>query len=76
MSALLVSASDQGGGSLLYCDGCPRSFHLLCLNPPIDDLGAAGSLPEGGWYCQECTAEQIIRVSRYSLLTPLRPSQV
>lgn len=58
MSNLPVSASDrEGGGSLVYCDSCPRSFHLLCLNPPIDGLSGKEEIPEGGWYCQECSAE-------------------
>ncbi|PVF99736.1 hypothetical protein CPB86DRAFT_702734 [Serendipita vermifera] len=58
MSNLPVSASDrEGGGAMLYCDSCPRSFHLLCLNPPIDSQSTNNTVPEGGWYCQECLAE-------------------
>lgn len=64
MSNLPVSASDrEGGGALLYCDSCPRSFHLICLNPPIDGLSGKEDLPEGGWYCQECSAEHDFLVS-------------
>ncbi|KDN48150.1 hypothetical protein RSAG8_03166, partial [Rhizoctonia solani AG-8 WAC10335] len=40
------------GGHLVFCDGCPRSFHLLCLNPPLDEL------KEETWYCQTCTAKR------------------
>ncbi|KAG8717773.1 hypothetical protein FRC08_006709 [Ceratobasidium sp. 394] len=40
------------GGHLVFCDGCPRSFHLLCLNPPLDEL------QEESWYCQSCTAKR------------------
>ncbi|KAG9128277.1 hypothetical protein FRC07_001918 [Ceratobasidium sp. 392] len=40
------------GGHLVFCDGCPRSFHLLCLNPPLDEL------QEETWYCQSCTAKR------------------
>ncbi|CAE6411827.1 unnamed protein product [Rhizoctonia solani] len=40
------------GGHLVFCDGCPRSFHLLCLNPPLDEL------KEETWYCQACTAKR------------------
>ena len=35
-------------GDLLCCDGCPGSFHRVCLN-----MGN-GRLPEGKWLCQEC----------------------
>ncbi|KAJ1500944.1 hypothetical protein HMI55_003656, partial [Coelomomyces lativittatus] len=38
-------------GSLLCCESCPRSFHLLCLNPPLD----YGEAPDGAWYCQSCS---------------------
>ncbi|QRV73019.1 kinesin family protein [Ceratobasidium sp. AG-Ba] len=40
------------GGHLVFCDGCPRSFHLLCLNPPLDEL------QEETWYCQSCIAKR------------------
>ncbi|CAE6418729.1 unnamed protein product [Rhizoctonia solani] len=40
------------GGHLVFCDGCPRSFHLLCLNPPLDEL------KEETWYCQTCIAKR------------------
>ncbi|CCF55629.1 hypothetical protein KAFR_0A01910 [Kazachstania africana CBS 2517] len=38
-------------GSFLCCDTCPRSFHFLCLDPPIDP----NHLPEGDWSCPSCT---------------------
>ena len=25
-----------GNGRFLCCDGCPRSFHFFCMNPPLD----------------------------------------
>lgn len=34
------------GGDLIICDGCPRSFHAVCL-----DLETA---PHGDWYCSFC----------------------
>ncbi|KAG9103053.1 hypothetical protein FRC06_000339 [Ceratobasidium sp. 370] len=43
---------DGYGGHLVFCDGCPRSFHLLCLNPPLDEL------QEETWYCQSCMAKR------------------
>lgn len=73
MSNLPISASDrEGGGALVYCDSCPRSFHLLCLNPPIDGLGGKEEIPEGGWYCQECAAEHDFLVSGLSPSCMLR----
>jgi hypothetical protein len=73
MSNLPISASDrEGGGALVYCDSCPRSFHLLCLNPPIDGLGGKEEIPEGGWYCNECAAEHDFLVSTGSSNCMLR----
>ncbi|KAG8834217.1 hypothetical protein FRC17_009363 [Serendipita sp. 399] len=58
MSHLPVSAADrEGGGALVYCDSCPKSFHLLCLDPPIDGHSKKDEIPDGGWYCRECSAE-------------------
>lgn len=35
-------------GDLLCCDTCPKSFHYLCAEPPLD------AIPEGDWRCTEC----------------------
>lgn len=37
------------GGELLCCDNCPSTFHQSCLS--------AEELPEGNWYCPNCTCE-------------------
>ena len=37
-------------GFMLCCEGCPRSFHLSCLDPPLDPL----QIPTGSWYCAAC----------------------
>ena len=34
-----------GGGDLLLCDRCDRSYHLFCVDPPLD------APPEGEWLC-------------------------
>jgi curved DNA-binding protein CbpA len=39
-------------GELLCCDGCPRTFHFLCLVPPM----RKADMPEGEWFCQFCTS--------------------
>lgn len=38
------------GGELLLCDGCPRSFHLECVWPPLRKC----DLPMGEWFCAHC----------------------
>ena len=37
-------------GELLCCDGCVASYHRKCVGLPL-----TGGLPEGQWYCPECT---------------------
>ncbi|KAJ7948986.1 protein CHROMATIN REMODELING 4 [Quillaja saponaria] len=36
------------GGDLLCCDTCPSTYHIQCLNPPLE------SVPEGNWQCPNC----------------------
>jgi hypothetical protein len=36
------------GGSLINCDRCPASFHLLCHEPPLDEI------PKGDFICNSC----------------------
>ena len=38
------------GGEIILCDGCPRAFHLVCLEPPLD------APPEGWWPCPVCVS--------------------
>ncbi len=47
----------RGIGRFLCCDGCPRSFHFMCLEPPLrlDEMPA-----EDTWYCKECRAARIV----------------
>ncbi|KAF5937751.1 hypothetical protein HYC85_025257 [Camellia sinensis] len=37
------------------CDGkgCSRSYHLQCLDPPLDDV------PPGDWHCSSCVKKKI-----------------
>ncbi|KAI9466051.1 hypothetical protein BJY52DRAFT_1239015 [Lactarius psammicola] len=43
-------------GSLVYCDGCTRAYHLWCLDPPME----AADIPEGEsrWFCPSCGLHQ------------------
>ncbi|XP_063078212.1 autoimmune regulator [Engraulis encrasicolus] len=38
----------KDGGELICCDGCPRAFHLGCLDPPLS------CIPSGSWRCMLC----------------------
>ncbi|XP_061879346.1 autoimmune regulator [Entelurus aequoreus] len=39
----------KDGGELICCDGCPRAFHLTCLDPPLL------AIPSGSWQCEGCS---------------------
>merc|ERR1712014_122456 len=40
----------QQGGEIILCDTCPRAYHLVCLDPELDEA------PEGKWSCPHCVA--------------------
>ncbi|KAJ8508532.1 hypothetical protein ONZ45_g9203 [Pleurotus djamor] len=39
-------------GGLVYCDGCPKSFHFWCLNPPVEEMD------DKSWFCRACMAKK------------------
>ncbi|KAH8264948.1 hypothetical protein KR038_008669, partial [Drosophila bunnanda] len=41
----------QQGGEIILCDTCPRAYHLVCLEPELDEP------PEGKWSCPHCEAD-------------------
>ena len=41
----------EESGELLLCDTCTLSFHLQCLDPPLDEA------PEGEWSCPKCVSQ-------------------
>ncbi|XP_035705882.1 chromodomain-helicase-DNA-binding protein Mi-2 homolog isoform X3 [Folsomia candida] len=41
----------QQGGEIILCDTCPRAYHLVCLEPELEEA------PEGRWSCPHCEAE-------------------
>ena len=49
-----ICAACGGPGFLLMCDGCDRSFHFTCLDPPKDP----DETLEGEWFCPDCEAQR------------------
>ncbi|XP_043939569.1 bromodomain adjacent to zinc finger domain protein 2A [Protopterus annectens] len=47
----LVCRKGDDDEYLLLCDGCDRGCHMFCHRPPLTEI------PEGDWYCRECTAK-------------------
>lgn len=43
----------QQGGEIILCDTCPRAYHLVCLDPELEET------PEGKWSCPHCEGEGI-----------------
>lgn len=41
----------QQGGEIILCDTCPKAFHLVCLEPELEEA------PEGKWSCPKCEAD-------------------
>ncbi|TAQ83815.1 hypothetical protein B7494_g7865 [Chlorociboria aeruginascens] len=50
-------SSCGGNGDLVCCDGCTRSFHFKCVDPPMIE----GSLPDE-WFCNLCLASRLPRL--------------
>ncbi|PWN31883.1 uncharacterized protein FA14DRAFT_126901, partial [Meira miltonrushii] len=50
----------NGPGHFICCDGCPRSFHFACINPPmdIDELPVTMGDEDDKWYCNVCKTEK------------------
>ncbi|KAI8500398.1 choline dehydrogenase 5 [Branchiostoma belcheri] len=40
----------QQGGEIILCDTCPRAYHLVCLDPELEQA------PEGKWSCPHCVS--------------------
>ncbi|KAK8383271.1 hypothetical protein O3P69_011625 [Scylla paramamosain] len=43
----------QQGGEIILCDTCPKAYHLVCLEPELEEA------PEGKWSCPTCEAEGV-----------------
>ncbi|XP_075953474.1 autoimmune regulator [Anarhichas minor] len=59
----------KDGGELICCDGCPRAFHLTCLDPPLT------SIPSGTWRCEWCFGNRVKRENAQITLQPLNAQQ-
>ncbi|KAG7264365.1 hypothetical protein CRUP_028941 [Coryphaenoides rupestris] len=64
----------KDGGELICCDGCPRAFHLTCLQPPLTSVPRypAQFGPSGTWTCQWCYGNRLERETAGT--TPLQES--
>ncbi len=48
----------QAGGEIILCDTCPKAFHLVCLEPELEEA------PEGEWYCPHCEKNGVADAKR------------
>ncbi|WVR07652.1 hypothetical protein IAU60_004694 [Kwoniella sp. DSM 27419] len=48
---MVCSSPDDATSTMLECEKCDQPYHLACLDPPLE------SVPEGQWFCPECTEE-------------------
>jgi len=60
----------QQGGEIILCDTCPKAYHLVCLDPELEQA------PEGDWSCPDCTKNGIsIRTRQAALATAARQAK-
>lgn len=52
----------NGIGEFLCCETCPVAMHFICADPPVL------TVPEGDWFCRNCTDKKKVMV------LPPRPS--
>ena len=51
----------QQGGEIILCDTCPRAYHLVCLEPELEQA------PEGKWSCPHCVRALSVTLSSVML---------
>lgn len=51
--------------TMLICDGCNAGWHMACLEPALKDV------PEGDWFCPQCTAKGIKKPLGFTIDTDL-----
>jgi chromodomain-helicase-DNA-binding protein 4 len=60
----------QQGGEIILCDTCPKAYHLVCLDPELEQA------PEGDWSCPECGKNGItIRTRQAAALAAARQAK-
>ncbi|CAF1303194.1 unnamed protein product [Rotaria magnacalcarata] len=60
----------QQGGEIILCDTCPKAYHLVCLDPELEQA------PEGDWSCPECTKNGIsIRTRQAAAIAAARQAK-
>jgi len=45
-----------GQGEFICCEGCPKAFHFVCVEPPMDAKDVANI--KGKWFCNECQVKK------------------
>ena len=53
-----------GTGKLLCCDGCTRSYHFTCVDPPQEKV------PDGEWFCHACASQPVLVQDRGVFVQP------
>lgn len=43
----------QQGGEIILCDTCPKAYHLVCLEPELEEA------PDGEWFCPQCEKDGV-----------------
>ena len=60
----------QQGGEIILCDTCPKAYHLVCLDPELEQA------PEGDWSCPECTKNGVsIRTRQAAAIAAARQAK-
>uniref|UniRef100_A0A0R3XBN0 PHD-type domain-containing protein n=1 Tax=Hydatigena taeniaeformis TaxID=6205 RepID=A0A0R3XBN0_HYDTA len=59
----------QQGGNIMLCDTCPRAYHLVCLDPELEEV------PEGVWSCPHCEKQGITAAHRSITDPPAAPDE-
>ncbi|KAL0966743.1 hypothetical protein UPYG_G00299610 [Umbra pygmaea] len=74
----------KDGGELICCDGCPKAYHMACLDPPLSHIPRYTGLSQdicasiGTWRCQSCHSNKVRKDRIYPVpsVQPLAQSQL
>ncbi|CAF0739922.1 unnamed protein product [Didymodactylos carnosus] len=59
----------QQGGEIILCDTCPKAYHLVCLDPELEQA------PEGDWSCPVCVKDGVPQAAKQPIVTALRKEE-